>query len=221
MEQKKLCRSMEDKAICGVCSGFAKYFEIDPIIIRLAVVLLALAGTIGIWFYIIAAIVMPKDTDVYYQASAQTAYRYDPETGRPLYTDGTNIYENHAGQRSTPEAFDGAENVYETGETAGTVYETAETAEATEEGVFEQPEQQAQGQYQGQQTQGQYQSQYQAAPQPRTERKVSRGSRNTGILLICIGLVILAKIVFPKINFWIPVAIALIFLGIFLLCRKN
>jgi phage shock protein C len=31
---KKLTRSSSEKIICGVCSGIAKYFECDPMLIR-------------------------------------------------------------------------------------------------------------------------------------------------------------------------------------------
>ena len=58
---KRLCRSARDKMICGVCGGIAEYFNIDPTLIRLAVVLLACLsfGTVII-AYIIAAIIMPQ-----------------------------------------------------------------------------------------------------------------------------------------------------------------
>lgn len=49
-----------DKMICGVCSGIAAYFGVDPTIVRLGAVVLALAGSAGIWAYIIAAIIMPE-----------------------------------------------------------------------------------------------------------------------------------------------------------------
>lgn len=49
-----------DKKICGVCSGIAEYFGIDPTIIRLIfVAALILFGT-GAALYIICAIVMPQ-----------------------------------------------------------------------------------------------------------------------------------------------------------------
>ena len=58
---KRLFRSARDKMICGVCGGIAEYFNIDPTLIRLAVVLLACLsfGTVII-AYIIAAIIMPQ-----------------------------------------------------------------------------------------------------------------------------------------------------------------
>ena len=58
---KRLLRSARDKMICGVCGGIAEYFNVDPTLIRLAVVLLACLsfGTVII-AYIIAAIIMPQ-----------------------------------------------------------------------------------------------------------------------------------------------------------------
>lgn len=248
MEQKKLCRSMGDKAICGVCSGFARYFDIDPIIIRLVVVLLALTGTIGIWFYIIAAIVMPKDTDVY----AQPAYRYDPQTGRPLYSDGTNVYENVARERSSQTesyaytagpAPEPAQEPAEAAEAAEAVdvefkaepYDSAEqTADATEEQTGDQTGSAAFGQEEAPNpgdASGEYRDNarnpyqnFQAynTQQPKQAKKSgSKRNRNMGLLLIIVGVVILAKIILPRINMWIPISIALIFFGIFLLCRKD
>lgn len=63
MEKKKLYRSATDKKIAGVCGGVAEYFDIDVTIIRLAVALITLfsAGTIGLWVYLIAALILPKN----------------------------------------------------------------------------------------------------------------------------------------------------------------
>jgi len=47
--------------ICGVCGGLAEYFNIDPVITRLAMVLFTLMGGSGIIAYIVCAIVIPKD----------------------------------------------------------------------------------------------------------------------------------------------------------------
>ena len=58
---KKLCKSNSDKKICGVCSGIAHYFQLDPTLIRLAWVVFTLLGGSGIIAYIIAAIIMPVD----------------------------------------------------------------------------------------------------------------------------------------------------------------
>lgn len=58
MSQKKLYRSRENRMICGVCGGVAEYFNIDPTLIRLALVLLGCTGS-GIVAYFIAAIIIP------------------------------------------------------------------------------------------------------------------------------------------------------------------
>ena len=61
--EKKLYRSRTDKKICGVCGGLAKYFNIDPTIVRLALVLCVLFAGFGILAYIIAALVMPEEPE--------------------------------------------------------------------------------------------------------------------------------------------------------------
>ncbi len=60
--EKKLYKSSTDKKICGVCGGIAKYFDIDPTIIRLgAAVLTVISVGTGLIAYIVAAIVMPEE----------------------------------------------------------------------------------------------------------------------------------------------------------------
>ncbi len=58
MEQKRLYRSRENKMICGVCGGIGEYFNVDPVLIRLAMVLFGCTGT-GILAYFIASVIMP------------------------------------------------------------------------------------------------------------------------------------------------------------------
>lgn len=58
--KKRLYKSNTDKKIDGVCAGIAEYFDIDPTIIRLAWVLVALFVGSGIIAYIIAMIVLPS-----------------------------------------------------------------------------------------------------------------------------------------------------------------
>lgn len=56
-------RSATDKKIDGVCGGIAKYFDIDPVIVRVvyAVLTLCSAAFPGIILYIACMIVMPKE----------------------------------------------------------------------------------------------------------------------------------------------------------------
>ena len=63
--RKRLYKSRE-KMIFGVCGGVAKYFNIDPTLVRLIVVALSLFGIgTGIFAYIIAAIVIPNEPDIF------------------------------------------------------------------------------------------------------------------------------------------------------------
>ena len=60
---KKIYRSRKDKVMGGVIAGVVDYFDwtIDPNIIRILVVILALAYGSGILLYIIAWIVIPEE----------------------------------------------------------------------------------------------------------------------------------------------------------------
>ncbi len=60
---KKLYRSRRDRKLCGVCGGIAEYFGIDSTVVRLICVVLCVTGTIGLWAYIICAIVIPDAPD--------------------------------------------------------------------------------------------------------------------------------------------------------------
>ena len=60
--EKRLYRSRSDKMLSGVCGGLAKYFGIDPTIVRVIFVLLIFANGLGILAYIILAIVVPLES---------------------------------------------------------------------------------------------------------------------------------------------------------------
>ena len=57
---KKLYKSSTNKILFGVCGGIAEYFDIDPVITRIILVLLTFLGGSGILAYIICAIFIPK-----------------------------------------------------------------------------------------------------------------------------------------------------------------
>ena len=59
-EQKRLYRSTTDKMVCGVAAGLADYIGVDPVLVRLAFVLLTLAGNgLGVLVAIALCVVMP------------------------------------------------------------------------------------------------------------------------------------------------------------------
>lgn len=59
---KKLYRSNTDRKLCGVCGGFAEYFDLDPTIIRLIFIFLTLFGGGGVLIYLICALVIPNNS---------------------------------------------------------------------------------------------------------------------------------------------------------------
>ena len=54
-----------DAVICGVCGGIARYFGVDPTLVRLATVLLVGVAGVSLWVYIIAALIIPKESTLY------------------------------------------------------------------------------------------------------------------------------------------------------------
>ena len=61
---KKMYRIENGKMISGVCGGIAKYFEIDPTVVRLAWVIFSAMGVSVVLPYIIAAIIIPIEPEV-------------------------------------------------------------------------------------------------------------------------------------------------------------
>jgi len=59
--ERRLYRSRTDRVLWGVCGGLAKYFDIDPTIVRVVAVLLIFADGLGILAYIILAILVPLE----------------------------------------------------------------------------------------------------------------------------------------------------------------
>lgn len=62
--KKRLYKIEEGKKLDGVCGGIAEYFDIDSTIVRLAWILFTAFAGSGILAYIIAAIVMPRKSEV-------------------------------------------------------------------------------------------------------------------------------------------------------------
>ena len=62
---KQLYRSTTNRKIAGVCGGLGEYFNIDPTIIRVVFVVLALPGGLpGVIPYAILWIFVPQDNVV-------------------------------------------------------------------------------------------------------------------------------------------------------------
>jgi phage shock protein C len=61
---KRLYKSSADRLICGVCGGIGEYLGVDPTVVRVIWVIAAMLGTIGIWAYLICALIIPNDISV-------------------------------------------------------------------------------------------------------------------------------------------------------------
>ena len=60
----KLVRTSDERMIGGVCGGLGRYLKVDPVLVRLAFVLLTLSGGAGPLVYLILLVLMPLDSDV-------------------------------------------------------------------------------------------------------------------------------------------------------------
>jgi phage shock protein PspC (stress-responsive transcriptional regulator) len=58
---RHLVRPRDDRVIAGVCSGIARYFRIDPLIVRIAAVALLFAGGFSLIAYLAAWALVPED----------------------------------------------------------------------------------------------------------------------------------------------------------------
>jgi phage shock protein PspC (stress-responsive transcriptional regulator) len=75
-----LRRSRDDRVIAGVCGGLAQYFGIDAVILRIAFVVLLLAGGTGILLYVVGWIAIPEERpgEVVGAASPRAAHDRSP-----------------------------------------------------------------------------------------------------------------------------------------------
>ena len=58
---KRVYRSKKNKILAGVCGGIAEYFDVDPVLVRLLLVLLVLMGFAGIILYLVAWLLIPEN----------------------------------------------------------------------------------------------------------------------------------------------------------------
>jgi len=63
-EPRRLYRSETDKMLAGVCGGLGEFFGVDPTLIRIAFVILALAGGAGVPLYLAMWVVVPRASRV-------------------------------------------------------------------------------------------------------------------------------------------------------------
>ncbi|TVR25151.1 MAG: PspC domain-containing protein [Ilumatobacter sp.] len=59
--ERSLRRSRDDQVIAGVAAGLGRYFGVDPVVVRIAFVVLAVFGGSGIVAYIVGWLVIPEE----------------------------------------------------------------------------------------------------------------------------------------------------------------
>lgn len=65
-QNKKLYKVSDCKKICGVCAGFAEYFDCDVTLVRILWILVTLFSFgLGVFGYIACALVMPDKNDLF------------------------------------------------------------------------------------------------------------------------------------------------------------
>jgi phage shock protein C len=60
-DRGKLYRSRDDRVIAGVCGGLGKHLDVDPVLIRVAAIVLVFAGGAGLLLYVIGWIAIPEE----------------------------------------------------------------------------------------------------------------------------------------------------------------
>lgn len=76
-----------ERQIMGVCGGIAKFFGIDPTIVRVAFVVMAI-WSVGIILYIACAVIIPED-DGTIKADYKVKHNCAPEDSNEMNSDGT------------------------------------------------------------------------------------------------------------------------------------
>lgn len=60
---RRLYRCRQNRVLAGVASGIAEYFDIDPTVVRLLFILSIFFGGLGLFAYVVMAIVMPLEPE--------------------------------------------------------------------------------------------------------------------------------------------------------------
>ena len=75
----RLVRSRSERVVAGVCGGIGRYLGVDPVLLRIAFIVLALANGLGVIAYVVAWVAIPEERPGQPLAAAPEPRR---ETGR-------------------------------------------------------------------------------------------------------------------------------------------
>ncbi len=76
--RKRLYRSRKQRSLAGVCGGIAEYLGVDPSLVRIAWVILSMAGGPALLLYIVMAAVVPEEPE-FIPATAEKPKRTEVE----------------------------------------------------------------------------------------------------------------------------------------------
>lgn len=91
MQQSRMVRSETDRMIAGVCGGLAAYLGVDPVLVRLAFVILFLASGIGLAIYAILWIVVPTPSRVQPEIRLMDEMNDDPSALKTRFSPAATV----------------------------------------------------------------------------------------------------------------------------------
>jgi phage shock protein C len=59
--QRVVRRSRSERVIAGVCGGVGRYLGVDPVLLRIAFIILALANGLGVIAYVVCWVAIPEE----------------------------------------------------------------------------------------------------------------------------------------------------------------
>jgi phage shock protein PspC (stress-responsive transcriptional regulator) len=62
-QPRRLRRPTDDRVVFGVASGLGRYLDVDPVLVRIGFVLLAVFGGSGVLLYLIGLIAIPEERE--------------------------------------------------------------------------------------------------------------------------------------------------------------
>ncbi|MBZ9597601.1 PspC domain-containing protein [Streptomyces erythrochromogenes] len=81
-----LRRSRRDKVLAGVCGGLGRYFELDPVVFRIVLGVLAVTGGVGLIFYGFAWLLLPQEGEEDSEAKKLLTGRVEGATLAAVFT---------------------------------------------------------------------------------------------------------------------------------------
>lgn len=62
-QARRLRRSRRDRVLAGVCGGLGEYLGVDPVLVRIAALLLVFAGGAGLVLYLLGWLAIPEEPE--------------------------------------------------------------------------------------------------------------------------------------------------------------